>query len=165
MPRRRPAKIGRQRRDDFLEHLREGLTVSAAAEKAGHDRRRFYELRNTDAAFAQEWEDAYEQGTDALEDEARRRAVDGWDEAVYQKGELAGTVRKYDSKLLELLLRARRPERFREHYTVEHKSLKEVSVDDIEKMSDEELAQVEAEIAKRYPNLRPELRLVEGGKA
>jgi hypothetical protein len=45
-------------------------------------RQRLYERRDADERFAAEWRVAEQQGTDALEDEARRRAVDGWEEPV-----------------------------------------------------------------------------------
>jgi hypothetical protein len=93
----------------FLEALAAGWSVTHAAERAGVARQRLYERRDADERFAAEWRVAEQQGTDALEDEARRRAVDGWEEPVYQRGELVGHVRKYDSRLLEFLLRARGP--------------------------------------------------------
>lgn len=51
---------------------------------------------------------------DRLEREAWRRAVEGWEEPVYPKGQLVGTVRLYSDTLLALLLRAARPKRYRE---------------------------------------------------
>jgi hypothetical protein len=101
-----------------LEALAAGWSVTHAAQRAGVARQRLYERRRADERFAAAWEEALEQGTDALEDEARRRAVDGWDEPVFQRGELVGHVRRYDSRLLEMLLRARDPARFRESMQV-----------------------------------------------
>lgn len=54
-----------------------------------------------------------------LEDEARRRAVDGVDEPVFQGGELVGHVRRYSDRLLEFLLRGRRPTVYREGASVD----------------------------------------------
>jgi hypothetical protein len=54
-----------------------------------------------------------------MEDEAMRRAVDGWDEPVYQKGEQVGVVRKYSDSLLALLLRGRRPDVYRDNAQVQ----------------------------------------------
>jgi hypothetical protein len=105
----------------FLEALCEGWSVTHAADRADRHRRRFYDLRDTSEEFAAAWDEAVEAGTQALEDEARRRAVDGWDEPVYQHGELAGTVRKYSDQLLTFLLKGRRPEKYREGATVELK--------------------------------------------
>jgi hypothetical protein len=105
-------------RDAFLEALSTGWSVTHAAARAGVLRQRFYERRREDEKFAAAWDEALAKGTEALEDEARRRAVDGWEEPIYQRGELVGHVRKYDSKLLEFLLRARDPGRFRESVQV-----------------------------------------------
>ena len=48
-----------------------------------------------------------------LEDEAQRRAM-GYEEDVYYKGEKVGTVTKYSDKLMEVLLKANAPEKYRE---------------------------------------------------
>jgi hypothetical protein len=115
--RRLPA-VSADARASFLEALSSGWSVTHAANRTGVARQRFYERRDADERFAAEWRVAEQQGTDALEDEARRRAVEGWEEPVYQRGELVGHVRKYDSRLLEFLLRARDPARFRESVQV-----------------------------------------------
>ncbi len=39
---------------------------------------------------------------ESIEQEIHRRAIEGWDEPVYQKGELVGTVRRYSDRMLEL---------------------------------------------------------------
>ncbi len=51
----------------------------------------------------------------ALEDEARRRAYDGWLEPVFHKGVKVGTVRKFSDTLLIVLLKAHKPEKYREN--------------------------------------------------
>jgi hypothetical protein len=40
-----------------------------------------------------------------LEAEARRRAVQGWDEPVFHQGRKVGTIRKYSDRMLEILLK------------------------------------------------------------
>jgi hypothetical protein len=55
-----------------------------------------------------------EQGTQRIEDEMLRRGVEGWDEPVYQKGELVGHVRKYSDQMLAQLHRIRRPDLYRD---------------------------------------------------
>ena len=106
--RRRPA-ISLADRNLFLAALEAGWSVSHAAANTTVHRRRFYDLRDADEKFAAQWDDAVVVGTHALEDEARRRAVDGWDEPVYQGGKLVGQVHKYDSGLIQFLLRKRDP--------------------------------------------------------
>lgn len=109
-----PKKRGR-----FLEALRGGATVKDAADQAGHARKTFYGLRNSDPAFAALWEEAYDEGTDILEREAQRRAVEGVED-FKQVGDQTMTVRRYSDTLLIFLLKARRPGKFRESVKVEH---------------------------------------------
>ncbi|MCC6530941.1 MAG: hypothetical protein IT531_00190 [Burkholderiales bacterium] len=119
--RRRPTKSTRLRaRVTFLSALAEGLSVTLSAERACIGRDTAYDWRARDAEFLRAWESAIEQGTDLLEDEARRRAVDGIPNPVYQGGQRVGTVQMYSDRLLELLLRARRPAVYRERQSVEH---------------------------------------------
>jgi hypothetical protein len=73
---------------------------------AGHDRIK--------AGFAQAYGDAMEAGTDLIEQEARRRAVEGYDRPVFQRGKLVGVVRVYSDELAVMLLRGRRPEVYRD---------------------------------------------------
>ena len=111
---RRRRAISPKARERFLEALAAGWAVRHAASLTTYSFQRWYELREADEEFAAAWSEAIEQGTQRIEDEALRRAVDGWDEPVFQKGELVGHVRRYSDAILALLLRARRPETYRE---------------------------------------------------
>ncbi len=104
----------------FLGALGDGLSVSGAARAAGIARQTAYNRRNSDEAFAAAWNDAIEAGTDSLEDEALRRAKDGTDRPVYQKGALVGHIREYSDTLAMFLLKGRRPEKFKERSSNEH---------------------------------------------
>jgi len=108
--RRRYPAINEDSRKILLERISEGHTLKDAVAAAGvSHRRRVLELRDADAEFAAAYEEAWANGNDALIEEARRRAMDGWDEPVVSAGKLVTTVRKYDSRLLERLLAARIP--------------------------------------------------------
>lgn len=61
----------------FLEALRQTGIISWAAEAAGISRRAAYDRREKCAAFAQAWDAARAAALDALEAEARRRALEG----------------------------------------------------------------------------------------
>lgn len=112
-----------EKRERFLEALATGWTVTHAAERAGAHRRRFYEARAGDEAFAAAWEQAWDEGTDRLEDELRRRSVDGYDEVTTGRdGEVLRTLHRYDNTGLVKLLAARRPEKYRESAAVEVKT-------------------------------------------
>jgi hypothetical protein len=105
----------------FLQHLSQGWTVTAAAHVAGIHRHTAYDFRAIDADFAKAWDDAYEEGTDVLEQEAFRRAAEGVEKPVFQGGVLVGTVREYSDHLMLALLKARRPQHFRERVSVDQR--------------------------------------------
>lgn len=92
----RQKKTPTSQRERFLSALSRTASVTAASQAAGIGRRTAYNWRDADEAFAAAWDDALESGTDALEDEAVRRALDGSD------------------TLLIFMLKARRPEKFKE---------------------------------------------------
>jgi hypothetical protein len=120
---RRKRRIAKKDRDKFLEALAAGWAVRHAAKLAGHGFQRWYELRDDDESFAAAWAEAIEQGTQRLEDEALRRAVDGYDEETFNgEGEMVRRVRRYDGALLQTLLKGRRPEVYREGAAVELKT-------------------------------------------
>ena len=71
-----------------------------------------------DPKFEALYNDAHENALDILEEEARRRAVDGWAEPVYQGGKKVGVVTKFSDTLLVLLLKGKRPGTFRDRQEV-----------------------------------------------
>jgi hypothetical protein len=106
-------------RSSFLRLLAEGWSATHAARATGFSRQRFYELRARDDAFRDDWAAAVDQGTDRLEDEAYRRAVEGVPEPIFSRGEVVGERRVYSDRLIEFLLKARRPAVSREQSLVE----------------------------------------------
>ena len=79
-------KLTKERRERFLQALADIGNVAAAIGVAGTSRTRAYELRKADPAFATAWQEAEEIATDRLEDEARRRAVEGVAEPLVSAG-------------------------------------------------------------------------------
>jgi hypothetical protein len=111
-------KLTKERQGRFLDALANTGSVTAAIAVANTSRTRVYELRKADPAFASAWQEAEEIATDRLEDEARRRAVEGIAEPVVSAGKLVRDddgkpilVRRYSDNLLLALLKARRPPR------------------------------------------------------
>ena len=105
----------------FLEAFRDSGTLAGAARSTGASTSSHYRWLQDDAEYAAQFEEANQQATDDLEQEARRRALDGVEEPVFYKGEKVGSVRKYSDPLLILLLMAKRPEQFRERVDVTSK--------------------------------------------
>lgn len=89
---------------------------SAAA--AGVNRRTIYGWLKTDPKFKDLFEAAHDDALDRLEEEARRRAVEGVLEPVVSAGALICHVRKYSDALLITLLKGKRPDTFRERHEV-----------------------------------------------
>ena len=90
--------------------------MTAACELIDLDRTHMYRLKAKSKPFSDAWDEAVQLGTKALEDEATRRAKDGWDEPVFYQGDQCGVVRKFSDTLLIFLLKARDP-KFREQQT------------------------------------------------
>lgn len=98
----------------FLKELTRRANVSAAARKAKINRSTAYDWYDADPDFAAAWDEAIEVAVDSLEDEAWRRAATGTLEPVFQKGEKVGAIRRYSDMLMVTLLKAHRPEKFKD---------------------------------------------------
>ncbi len=59
---------------------------------------------------------AREVAADVAEDEAYRRAVQGYLEPVYQQGRQVGTIRKFSDQVLMFLLRGMKPDKYMERH-------------------------------------------------
>ena len=98
----RQTKRTSKSRETIVAALREGLSIGGACAVAGLGRSTYYEWRADDPGFAAEADEAIENGTDFLEDVARQRAAESSD------------------TLLIFLLKARRPEKYRERQETRH---------------------------------------------
>lgn len=115
----RRSKATPKRLGEFLELLATNGNVTISADATNLDRRKLYRIRDENTDFASAWDAAMEQASDYLEAEARRRAVDGWEEPVFYQGEPTGLVRKFSDTLLIFLLKGARPEKFRDRSQTE----------------------------------------------
>lgn len=89
-------------RATFLAHLRDIPNVSAAARAARISRSAAYDWKADDESFHDDWEEAVAESIDNLEQVAFERAKDVSD------------------KLIEILLKAHRPEKYIDRQIVEH---------------------------------------------
>ncbi|MDP1965914.1 MAG: hypothetical protein Q8K93_27370 [Reyranella sp.] len=94
----------------FLDELAESGAVAIAAERAGVHRSTLYDLRRRNKDFAARWDAALQLGLDRLQDHAVVRATVGDETPVWKGGQQVGTIRKPDSRLLQFLLKAHRPD-------------------------------------------------------
>lgn len=100
--------------------LRMGASYAKAAMASGLSRSALYYWMGEDEDFQAACKEAEEEGTDRLEDEMLRRAVDGTDKPVFHQGSVVGTVREYSDTLAIFLAKARRPDKFKDRAAVEH---------------------------------------------
>ena len=102
----------------FLTDYAQWANITAACAAACISRTTFYQWQEHDEDFALGVRAAAEAATERLEREAYRRAIEGspYERTSYWHGEPVGTDRKieYSDQLMMLLLRARRPDLYRE---------------------------------------------------
>lgn len=98
----------------FFRELARFGNVSAAAETAGVSRQTVYRYIDADEEFKKRFNETKRLGVQGLEDEAVRRAADGYEEPVFYQGVQMDRVRKYSDGLLTLLLKGGMPDKYRE---------------------------------------------------
>lgn len=103
----------------FLAAYAQVGNISEAAKLAKCHRSQHY-VWLSDAEYKSAFRSARREAIDRLEGEARRRAVDGVEEPVYQGGKQVGTVTRYSDTLLIFLLKGAKPRKYRDRHTVEH---------------------------------------------
>lgn len=101
----------------MLATIAQGYSVRRAAKETGHDHRALDYWRKKSPENEARYQEAYEAGTEMMEDEAIRRGAFGYEEITRNgKGEIIRQTTRYDSKLLQITLGARKPEKYRDHF-------------------------------------------------
>lgn len=93
-----------QRQQDFLEALAHSGSVQEACASVGKSRTSAYKARYRIRGFRNRWDDALARIQPTVEFELRRRAIDGYDEPVFQGGKQVGVRRRYSDSLLRLMV-------------------------------------------------------------
>ncbi|CAB4149752.1 hypothetical protein UFOVP555_26 [uncultured Caudovirales phage] len=114
----------------FLDELRDTANVTLAARAAGVTPGTAYKHKREDVLFAERWEEALGEAVDMLEHEAHRRAFKGNEEPVFYKGDECGYVTKYSDTLAMFLLKAHRPDKYRERSEVKQELSGGVALND-----------------------------------
>ena len=132
----------------FIAALRNSGNVRASCQAAGVDRSTAYRAYTASVEFADKWNDALEEAVDTLEGAAWKRARDGVTrhDPIYYQGEKVGdkVITEYSDSLMALLLKAHRPEKFRERFDVEIKDMRaraEAAVAEVMKRAGKERAE------------------------
>ena len=111
------------RKAAFLAAYRLCGNIYRAAQEARIARCTIYEWRAHDHEFDLACREAEVEAVERLEEEARRRAYDGVtrEHGIYYRGQKVATeiITEYSDSLLMFLLKALRPEKYKERLTVE----------------------------------------------
>ena len=105
-------KITPELKEAFVDLLGNLPNITACCRLLGVSVERIRVARKNDPKFEEAIKNAMEEGYDMLEEEARRRAVDGTLKPVFFQGIECGKVREYSDQLLITLLKANRPKKF-----------------------------------------------------
>lgn len=107
-------RITAKRKRAFLDAVGRCGTIAGAARETGIPRSVHYEWMQRDPDYPAAFREAEDIAVEIMETEARRRAVEGTTKPVFQGGDHVGNVTEYSDQLLMFLLRAARPDRYRE---------------------------------------------------
>jgi hypothetical protein len=109
----------------FLGALRDSGNVRASCAAAGIDRSTAYRTYKTSPEFAMQWDESLEEAIDTLEGAAWSRARDGVvrHEPLMYQGQQVGekVITEYSDTLMTVLLKAHRPEKYRERFDIQIK--------------------------------------------
>jgi hypothetical protein len=103
-----------EQQERYLRAVSRTGTLTAGCKAARVSPNTIYAWREFDVDFALREREARNAFADALEQEAVRRAWHGTKKPVYQGGTLVGYVQEYSDQLLVIMLKALRPEKYRE---------------------------------------------------
>ena len=88
----------------FLTALTEGGEIIAACQAVNLSTQGAYRHRSLDPEFARAWDVARHHAKEVVFDRLTSRALDGWSENVYYRGELIGTRQRHDNRLILALI-------------------------------------------------------------
>ena len=96
----------------FVETLVLTRSVSEACKAIHRKRTDVYEFRRQNDEFRSLWNDAVEQNADDLESTCLRKAIEGWQEPVFYRGERVGYKTVYSPPLMMFMLRCLKPDKY-----------------------------------------------------
>ncbi len=109
-------KITAIKKAAFLKSYSENGNITRSAALTQIERQSHYRWLKEDQVYQDAFYISQLQYADNLEAEARRRAHEGYEEAVYYKGDIVGQQRKFSDTLLIFLLKAAKPYRYKDRF-------------------------------------------------
>ncbi|MEQ8847564.1 hypothetical protein [Botrimarina sp.] len=118
---------------NFLAAFALAGSVRRAEKAARASRRSHSRWMATDPDYAEAFEQTRRVASDMLEEEARRRAVEGWEEPIFQNGKQVGVKRRYSDTLLIFLLKGNNPAKFGDRVEQTHRGNSPVALFELPK--------------------------------
>lgn len=103
----------------FLVAFPGAITLKAAAKAVNIDIQTHYKWKHNSPAYAQCFESLNTYVVEAMEEEAKRRSLLGVEKNIYYQGEVVGTEVIFSDQLLMFMLRAAKPDTYRERTSME----------------------------------------------
>ena len=104
----------------FLTALREVPNITRACRVISRTPGYIRDWRKRDPAFDKAVTEALDDGIDSLEAEVHRRAFEGIEKPIVFQGVVTDTYKEFSDGLAQFLLKAHRPEKYRERSEVQH---------------------------------------------
>lgn len=103
----------------FLAALRDVPNITRACRIISREPGYIRDWRKRDPAFDKAVTEALDDGIDSLEAEVHRRAFEGIDKPIVYQGQVTDTYKDFSDNLAQFLLKAHRPEKYRERSEVQ----------------------------------------------
>lgn len=84
--------------------------------------------RRQDPTFDAAVAEALDDGVDALEAEVHRRAFEGYEKPIIFQGQITDTYKEYSDGLAQFLLKAHRPDKYRERSEVQSTGAQTITI-------------------------------------
>lgn len=153
-PGRQPArpcgyKLPESAWEKFWELFSRTGNLSRSADGACISRVEVYRRRKSEPEFEAKFQETLKFAIDAMEEEAQRRAFEGFEDPVFYKGDQVGTITRYSDPLAMFLLKAHRPEKYKERVANDNFNFNVNDPARLAQLSDEELDERLAEKLKQ----------------
>lgn len=149
-----PTSFTRKRQAEFLALIAMGWAVNHAAKRVGIIKQTVYALRDRDEGFAAAYIEAKKEKVENLEQEAYQRAM-GREEIIVGKNGEEHIVKKYSDLLMIFLLKAEKPDKYREKLDIKVSEERRIILDllPVAKGEDGKLRLVEDTVLDVTPKL------------
>ena len=148
----------------FQHFIEKGGNLSRACELGSISRDAVYFRREHDPIFEARFQAAKQKGVEVMEDAATKRAVEGVERGVYFQGIRIDQTTEYSDALIQFLLKANKPEKYKDRSAVEttDRTPRPFLGHDLSRLSKERLAQLRDILAEAKPQDEPDLSAAQG---